>query len=208
MAKVIGFSGSTVKNGALEKAMTEVLKATGHEWELIRLHSIDMKQCTGCVGCGTTNRCVLKDDATEMLERILEADAVVFGGVARYGSLNSLTKMFIERLFPLIHRKRPTEGKVAASVAGGFFHQAKVTEELAGAMTTFQMNNVGSLEIEGNASCFKCGHGESCDYSAFRAKYGPEAKITKDVFYKFENDEKAKAEAAELGRKIAQAIGK
>jgi len=34
MAKIIGFSSSTVKSGTVEKAMTQVLESTGHEWEL------------------------------------------------------------------------------------------------------------------------------------------------------------------------------
>lgn len=69
MGKIIGISGSTVKAGVIEKAMEQVLQATGGEWELVRLHDIDIKYCTGCVGCATTNRCVLKDDGNYLLEK-------------------------------------------------------------------------------------------------------------------------------------------
>ncbi|MCY6370588.1 flavodoxin family protein [Clostridium ganghwense] len=206
MAKIIGFSGSTVKSGVLEKAMEQVLKSTGHEWELVRLNDINMKYCTGCVGCGTTNRCVLKDDINEILDKILEADAILLGGVARFGKLNALTKVFIERLFPFVHRYMLTKGKIAATVAGGFFHQEVVKDELSSILQTLGMEDVGSITIDGNASCFKCGYGETCNYSAFRAKYGQDAKITDDVFYVFDKDEKAVEKATLLGKKIAEAI--
>lgn len=208
MAKIIGFSGSTVKSGTLEKAMEQVLKSTGHEWELVRLGNINMKYCIGCVGCSSTNRCVLKDDINEILDKILEADAILLGGVARFGKLNALTKTFIERLFPLIHRKMLTKGKIAASVAGGFFDQNTVKDELASVFQILGMEDVGSITIDGNASCFKCGYGETCDYSAFRAKYGQDAKITDDIFYIFDKDEKAVEKAELLGKKIGEAINR
>lgn len=206
MAKIIGFSGSTVKSGVLEKAMEHVLKSTGHEWELIRLNEINMKYCTGCVGCASTNRCVLKDDINEILDKILEADAIILGGVARFGKLNALTKTFVERLFPFIHRKMLTTGKIAASVSGGFFHQDAVKEEISSVFSSCKMDEVGSITIGGNASCFKCGYGETCEFSAFRAKYGDDAKITKDVFYIFDKDKEAIERATMLGKKIAEAI--
>ncbi|QZY56192.1 flavodoxin family protein [Crassaminicella profunda] len=206
MAKIIAFSGSTVKSGVLEKAMEQVLKSTGEEWELVRLNTLNMNYCTGCVGCASTNRCVLKDDMNEILEKILEADAILLGGVARFGKLNAVTKTFIERLFPLIHRKMLTKGKIAAAVAGGFFHQETVKDEVTSIFQIFNMEEVGVLTIDGNASCFKCGYGETCDYSAFRAKYGQQAKITDDVFYVFDEDKETVERATLLGKKIAEAI--
>ena len=62
MAKIIGISGRDVKNGNVEKAMEMALKATGHEWEIIRLRELNMGYCIGCVKCASTNKCVLKDD--------------------------------------------------------------------------------------------------------------------------------------------------
>lgn len=206
MAKIIGFSGSSVKSGTVEKAMEQVLKSTGHEWELFRLQELDMKYCIGCVGCASTNRCVLKDDINGLLDRVLDADAILIGGVARFGKLNALTKTFLERLFPLFHRKMLTKGKIVASVAGGFFDYENVKEELSSYYEAYRMNEVGSITVDGNASCFKCGFGETCEYSAFRAKYGEDAKITEDVFYVFDKDKEAVERVTLLGKKIAEAL--
>ncbi|MCM1991792.1 flavodoxin family protein [Oceanirhabdus seepicola] len=205
MAKIIGFSGSTVKSGVVEKAMEQILKSTGQEWELIILSNLNMKYCTGCVGCAHTNRCVLKDDINELLGKIEDADGILIGGLARFGKLNGLTKVFIERMFPLFHNNI-LKGKLVASVAGGLFDQQTVKEELSSVFQAYKMKEVGALSIGGNASCYKCGKGETCGNSAFRAKFGDDAKITKDVFYVFDKDKEAVERATMLGKKIAEVI--
>ncbi|WBW97263.1 flavodoxin family protein [Oceanirhabdus sp. W0125-5] len=205
MAKIIALSGSTVKSGVVEKAMEQVLKSTGQEWKLVRLKNLNMKYCTGCVGCAHTNRCVLKDDINEILGQIEDADAVLIGGLARFGKLNGLTKVFIERMFPLFHNNI-LKGKLVASVSGGLFDQETVKEELSAVFGAYKMDEVGALTMGGNASCYKCGKGETCNNSAFRAKFGDDAKITKDVFYVFDKDKEAVERATLLGKKIAEAI--
>lgn len=206
MAKIIGFSGSTVESGIVERALEQVLKTTGHEWELVRLNTLNMKHCVGCAKCAGTNCCVMKDDINELLDKILEADAIVFGGVTRFGTLNALTRTFFERMSPLFHRNVLTEGKLVASVVGGLFHQDAVKGELSSYYQGYKMKEVSSLVLDGNASCYKCGFGETCDYSIFRAKFGQDAKITDDVFYVFDKDEEAVERATLLGKKIAEAI--
>lgn len=205
MAKIIGFSGSTVKSGVVEKAMVQVLNATGSEWELIRLNSLDMKQCIGCAGCVNTNRCVLKDEINDVLEKIEEADAVLIGAMARFGGLNALTKQFFERLSALFHND-VLKDKAVASVAGGLVDQPSVIEELSSIYKGYKMKEVGSLSIGGNASCFKCGKGETCEKSVFRALHGDDAKITKDVFYVFEKDIDAVGKAVALGEKLGDLL--
>ncbi|MCP4118015.1 MAG: flavodoxin family protein [Desulfobacteraceae bacterium] len=203
MAKVIGFCGSPIKSGNVEKAMEHVLESTGHEWELIRLSTKKISPCIGCVRCADNNRCVLKDDMNELLEKILEADAVLLGGFPTFGRVNALTKTFIERLFPLIHNHMLTKGKIAASVSGGFFDQETVKEDFSAVFRELLMRDAGSLAVDGNACCYKCGYGETCDYSAFIARYGKGAKITKDIFYVFDEDNDVREKAALLGKKIA-----
>jgi multimeric flavodoxin WrbA len=203
MAKVIGFSGSPVKSGNVEQAMAQILESTGHDWELVRLSTKNIRPCVACLACAKNNRCVLKDDMNELLDKILEADAIVLGGFNTYGGLNGLTKVFIERLFPLFHRKMLTQGKVAASVCAGFFEQKGVQEDFSAVFQAYRMQEAGSLAVEGNAACYKCGYGETCEYSALLAKYGAGAKVTEDVIYRFSSDSEAMARAESLGREIA-----
>lgn len=203
--KIVGFSGSPTKSGVLETAMTKVLESTNHEWELIRLSRKKIKFCSGCVGCAATNQCVIRDDMDELIEKIMEADAIVLGGITRHNGLNALMKNFIERLSPLFHRKMLLQNKPTAIVSSGLASAQEGYNDLSEFVKTFRMKEIGSLLTGGNASCYKCGYGESCAFSAHTAING-NVKITEDTFYHFEQDSECVKQAIELGEKIAQVI--
>lgn len=205
MSKIIALSGSSIKSGVVEKAMEHVLKSSGHNYELIRLGELDMKHCIGCGGCVNTNRCIIKDDLNDVFEKLEKADAMLIGAPAKSGSLNSLTGQFFERLSALYHNDM-LEGKPVISIAGGLFNQNDVLEKLSSNYKGFKLKEIGSLKVGGNAACYKCGRGENCEKSVFRTIYGENKKITKDVFYVFENDKEALAKASELGKIIEQSI--
>ena len=208
MKKIIGFSGSPTKGGALESAMTKVLESTGHEWELIRLSTKNIKYCIGCVGCAKTNKCIFKDDMQELLDKFMEADAVVFGGITRHNGVNAIMKNFMERFSPLFHLKMLSKGKPVAIVSTGLYSAQEAYKDMSEFVNGFRMEEIGDLKTGGNASCYKCGFGETCPYSTFTAMNGKDAKITKDVFYKFNEDTKCVKKAQELGKAIAKRIEK
>lgn len=114
--KVIGVSGSAVKNSNTDRAVKMVLEATGLETEFIKLSDYTVAPCTACLGCVHTNRCVIEDDGIELAEKAKAADAVVIGGYTPYSSLNALTKCFIERLYPLRHMRGFQRGKPGVAV--------------------------------------------------------------------------------------------
>jgi len=206
MGKIIGFSGSPTKGGVLESAMTKVLEVTGHEWELVRLSKKNIKYCIGCVGCAKTNKCIFRDDMDELLEKFMEADAVVFGGITRHNGVNAIMKNFMERFSPLYHREMFSKGKPVAIVSSGLATPKEAYKDMADFVQGFHMEEIGALETGGNASCYKCGFGETCLYSAFRAMNGDDVKITNDTFYRLENDAECVQKAKELGEKIAKRV--
>jgi len=206
MTKVIGFSASPTKGGVLESAMIKVLESTGSEWELIRLANKNIKFCTGCVGCAATNKCVYRDDMDELLDKFMDADAVVFGGITRHGGVNAIMKNFMERFSPLFHRTMLSKDKPVAIVSSGLFSAQEAYKDVSSFVSGFRMDEIGDLKTGGNASCYKCGFGETCAYSAFRAMNGDDAKITKDTFYRFENDSSCVKDAVALGQLISKKI--
>jgi len=206
MGKVIGFSGSPTKGGVMESAMTKVMESTGHEYELIRLSKKQIEFCTGCVGCANTNKCVFRDDMDELLEKFMEADAVIFGGITRFNGVNAIMKNFMERFSPLFHRKMLSKGKPAAIVSSGLVTAHEAYKDMAEFVQNFRMDEVGSLETGGNASCYKCGFGETCAYSAFLALNGKDAKLKEDPYYYFEKDAQCVQKAEELGKTIAKRL--
>jgi hypothetical protein len=70
------------------------------------------------------------------------------------------------------------------------------------------MSLVGSLRIGGNAPCLSCGHGETCHYSNVPLVDGERARILPEMFYRFEDDEKANRQAIELGKKLGDELRK
>ena len=84
--KVLGISAGT-KNGGNDGMCREALmgaKEAGAEVEFINLYDLDLKHCTGCTACvqaiftGKGNMCVLKDDFDWLLDKMFDADGILF----------------------------------------------------------------------------------------------------------------------------------
>ncbi|MCF8094947.1 MAG: flavodoxin family protein [Desulfobacteraceae bacterium] len=84
--KILGVSSGT-KDGNNDAMCREALmgaQENGAEIEFVRLLDLDIKHCTGCISCvmslmkGKGNKCALKDDFDWLLDKILEADGVLF----------------------------------------------------------------------------------------------------------------------------------
>ena len=102
-SEVIGISGSPQKEGKVETLIQEVLSASHLSSELIRLHEITVKPCLACNGCRTDNVCVIDDDWNELQSKIIDAAAVVIGGWAFSGMIDSATKALMERFWSFRH---------------------------------------------------------------------------------------------------------
>lgn len=53
-------------------------KDAGHNVEHISLKGKHIGFCVGCLACQKTQRCVLKDDAAQIAEKVKNADILVF----------------------------------------------------------------------------------------------------------------------------------
>lgn len=213
--KVLGVSGSPIKNSNTDKALAAVLEATGCETEFIKLIDYNVAPCKACLGCVKTNRCVIKDDGVPLAEKAKEADALIIGGFTPYSTLDARTKAFIERLYPLRHLHGFMAGK-----PGGAVITSAVPEEnemlppaaecgvnaVRFYMMEEGMNFVGAVKISGNVPCIKCGCGDSCKMSGIAMLYGPDATVDSVGCKNFENIPLSLESAKELGHKIAEAL--
>ena len=84
--KVLGLSAGTL-NGANDSLCKEALMAAkdaGAEIEFINITKLDIKHCTGCKACvmglfgGKGNACVLKDDMQWLIDKMLDADGIIY----------------------------------------------------------------------------------------------------------------------------------
>lgn len=107
--KIIGINGSPRKTWNSAAVLKEALKGAeseGAQTELINLFDLNYSGCLSCFSCkrlggNSFARCALKDDLTDVLEKILSADAVIISAPIYYGDVPGAVRNFYERLlFP------------------------------------------------------------------------------------------------------------
>lgn len=105
MKKVVAFNGSPRQTGHTLKVVNEVLdsaKETGAETKLYNLNDMNIKPCQSCFYCRTNEGCAINDDMQSVYQDMKEADAIVIGAPIYFGQVSGQTKVFMDRLFPLI----------------------------------------------------------------------------------------------------------
>ena len=76
-------------------------KDAGHQVEQISLKDKTIGFCKGCLACQKTQKCVLKDDAAEMAEKVMQADTLVFANPIYYYEMSGQMKTLLDRMNPL-----------------------------------------------------------------------------------------------------------
>lgn len=205
--KILGISGSPIKNSNTDRLVQAVLDASGLPAEFIKLSRINVRPCRACLGCVPDNVCKVNDDFPALAKKVKEADALVIGGYPPYGSLDGFTKAFLERLYSLRHRNGLNRGKPAVVAVTGLGRGAPGLEEASGqiahALTLEGMEVLGQLKAEGNPECLVCGFGPECSMSALPWLFGKDLAVTPEKFRRVEDQPKVWQEAAALGRKLA-----
>ncbi len=213
--KIIGVSGSPINNSNTDRTVKAILDASGLENEFIKLKDYNIAPCDACLGCINTNECVIKDDGNLLCQKIKEADAIVIGGYTPYSTLDSRTKAFIERLYPLRHVKGYMRGKPGVAVISSCV--TKPNEMLPPAaqmgvnaiqfyMMEEGMNFLGSVITEGNVPCMKCKEGDTCEMTGIKMLYGAEATKASVGIHTFETQPENIQEAQSIGKKLRDTL--
>lgn len=213
--KVLGVSGSPIKDSNTDKALKALLEATGLETEFIKLTDYSVAPCKACLGCVETNRCVIQDDGILLAEKAKEADALVVAGFTPYSALDARTKAFIERLYPLRHKHGFMAGKPGAAIITSAIpednNELPPAAEMGVKAVMFYMMEegmrfVGALKIQGNVPCVRCGFGDECTMSGIKMMHGPMATVDSVGIKLFESQPLNLDAAKELGSKLAEAL--
>lgn len=73
-------------------------KDAGHLAEKIHVQGKNIKFCLGCMDCQKNGgKCVQKDDMTEILSKIIQADVLVLATPIYFYSMNAQLKVLIDR---------------------------------------------------------------------------------------------------------------
>ena len=92
-----GGSNSDILAKECEKGAMEA----GHEVEYISLKGKEIKYCIGCLSCQNKGVCVLKDDVAEIMDKVKNAEIVVFATPIYYYEMSGQMKTLLDRLNPL-----------------------------------------------------------------------------------------------------------
>ena len=85
----------------LAQQLASGAKDAGHQVELISLKGKTVGFCRGCLACQKTQRCVLKDDAVAIADKVMNADTLVFATPIYYYEMSGQMKTLLDRLNPL-----------------------------------------------------------------------------------------------------------
>ena len=207
--KILGISGSPRKESqsGVYKLVQTVLENTGVEYEIVSLRGKAISGCIACLGCVKDNVCKVEDDLTPLREKIVTADAYVFGAPNYYSSLNAATHALLERWFQFRHQTGNTLwGKLAVTVGVGGTSGRFPADELEKFFLYNFIETVAKVTGQGAASCYTCGHGETCQVGIPLMVHGEGVKITPDMIPDVANQPKVMATAVEAGKVLGQRL--
>ena len=99
-------------------AAVEGARSAGAEVEKVVLRDLGFKPCLNCGGCSKTGRCVLKDEYSELNERIRAADRLILAAPIYFGSMCAQMKCLVDRGQPFWAEKYLLKKEPAARELG------------------------------------------------------------------------------------------
>jgi len=134
--KIVGILGSPRQGGntetLLDLALGEAQKNSILTDKIV-LRDKSIAPCDGCHQCTKTGKCVIKDDAQEIYQRMLEADGIIWATPVYFWSMTSQTKTLMDRTYALTFPKLQLASKVGGLIlvagsrgcmnAANVFHQ-------------------------------------------------------------------------------------
>lgn len=104
MKNVLIISTSPRKGSNSEALAFEFAKgavSTGNHVEQISLTDKNINFCRGCFACQKTKRCVIRDDADQIEQKMEKADVIVFATPIYYYEMSGQMKTMLDRGNPL-----------------------------------------------------------------------------------------------------------
>lgn len=114
--KVLVVLGSPRRNGNSETLCLETIAGIQESIECsvdsLYLHKLKISPCRSCGGCEKTGNCVVKDDLTDLFEKVDEADIIFLVTPVYFYGPSAQIKTFIDRFQSRWSRKYLLEQRV------------------------------------------------------------------------------------------------
>jgi len=222
--RILGVSGSPVRNSNTDRAVKAVLNASGLESEFVKLSDLHVRPCMACKACVSDNICKVNDDFPELAKKVKEADALVIGAYVPYQQIDGFTKAFLERLWSMRHVRNLNKGKLVVLVVNGaalpednprakainkvLIPRDEVIKGISREMQMEKMKVIGSVKIMGNLPCLTCSEGADCEMSGAREMFGPDAEISSKLCVAVEDQPEVWDKLNRLGKKLGKRLSK
>ncbi len=98
--KVLILSGSPRKGGNSDTLCDEFMKGAkeaGHDVEKIRVAEKNVGYCRACYACRDTGVCTVKDDMSEIMQKMIDCDVMVLASPVYFYSIDAQLKAVIDR---------------------------------------------------------------------------------------------------------------
>jgi multimeric flavodoxin WrbA len=108
--RVLGISGSPVKNGNVDLLIQQVLKGAksiGAKTEILYLDELRISPCKSCGKNPEPKFCIIKDDMDKVYSRLKSSDILVLGSPIYFDTVSAQMKLFLDRcncLTPLVKK--------------------------------------------------------------------------------------------------------
>jgi multimeric flavodoxin WrbA len=219
MKKVIIINGSPRKNFNTAKLLKEAQKgaeAAGAQTEYFNLYDYNFLGCRSCFACqrkGSTTDgvCAIKDEVQSLLEKCINADAIIIGSPVYFSYPTGVFRSFVERLlfanhtYMVDHEKGGCKRRLEKTIPTGVIFTMNCPEELAKQINygTILDDNVKSLNhIMGYAeSLYAYDTYQFADYSKYNCDLFDEKHKKEVQQTQFPKDME---KAFDLGKRLAQ----
>ena len=109
--KILIINGSPRKKGLISQ-MLGIMQAEGEQRggqvQLVYTNDLTIKPCIGCMACRTKGKCVLgEDDSQRVLKMMQEADAIIMGAPCYWGNIPGQMKLLFDRIVYGMMRDTP-----------------------------------------------------------------------------------------------------
>lgn len=155
--KVYGINGSPRKNNntatLLKRALEGVKSSTPNvETEIINLYDLNYTGCKSCFACKLLDgksygKCAIKDDLYEVLEKLSQADGIIFGSPIYFGDITGQLRSFLERFaFPYLVYDKNYTSIAPKKMPTAFIYTMNVPENM--------MKDIGYLQVFNNLESY------------------------------------------------------
>ena len=108
---ILIINGSPRKKGLISQMldiMRQDAEQRGDEVKTVFTNDLNIKPCIGCMVCRTKERCVMsEDDSQRVLKMMQEADAIIMGAPCYWGNIPGQMKLLFDRIVYGMMRDTP-----------------------------------------------------------------------------------------------------